>query len=801
MVALLLLAGSGVSRAQSAVFGPGLDATLASAEPTEPMTVVVTFHGEGAIDASQVQALTDLGISQGVFFESLPIAGIVATPDQILQVAGMSGVRSIWANEQQTYFNKDARDLTGVNKLVSDSGMRNAMGLPFSGKNVGVVVHDSGIDASHPDLRHVVQNVQGATNPHGVDDLAPIVYLEDQENTDLGSGHGTHVAGTVGGTGQQSGGQHAGVAPGADMIGYGSGAVLLILDTIGGFDWTITNQFRYGIRVITNSWGSGGTFNPDHPINVASYAAYKRGITVLFAAGNSGPDEDTHNPYAVAPWVISVGAGTKAATLVDFSSRGVEGDSGNFTTPDNRSWTYFNEPTIVAPGVDIISTRATTGSLPLLAAEADVDVLGANAAFYTHMSGTSMATPHAAGIVALILEANPSLSPDEVKDILQRSATNMPGRESWEVGSGYVNAYAAVQMALGLRDYGTTRTSTRDFNAFVDSDRIDTAFSIDFNPRPELSADGNRMAFQVPAGLTTLAARFSAGGVAGETGNPIYPVLIAPDGTEYLSGTTLLFTLEYARAQIVTSPMPGTWTLEIRGIQNGTGNNTVSLPEQVDGKISFETVNGFTGLNDIDGHPASAAIQSAVAEQLIDGLPGGNYAPDQRLTRIELAEYLVLGAGIRQGDGSTTFGDVSADKAPFAEAVATRGSALRDRAQIADGVLETSGSFNPSGSVSRADLAYSLVQSLGLSSAAAGFEGSVTANYNGTRVPVTDADGLGPKAGYVQIAIDLGLLNVFFDLSQGAFDAEPTVTARFEPTANATRADYAVAAVRYFAQY
>lgn len=801
LFALLLAFGSGPSFAQNAVFGPGLDATLASALPTEQLTVVVTFDGEGPLDAAQVGALEGIGISQGIFFQSLPIAGVVATPSQILEIAGMNGVRSIWPNEELTYFNEDARHLTGVTKVVEDSDLRNAMGMPYSGKGITVVVHDSGVDGNHPDLNHLVQNVQAATNPHAVDEMLPINYLEDQDNTDLGSGHGTHVAGSFGGTGQQSGGQHAGVAPGADMIGYGSGAVLLILDSIGGFDWTITNQFRYGIKVITNSWGSSGTFNPDHPVNVASYAAYKRGITVLFAAGNAGPDEGTHNPYGVAPWVISVGAGTKDAKLIDFSSRGVKGDSGTFTTADNQPWTYFNEPTVVAPGVDIISTRATTGSLPFLEAEADANALGANAAFYTHMSGTSMATPHVAGIVALMLEANPLLSPDEVKDIVARSATNMPGRESWEVGSGYVNAYAAVQMALGLREYGSTRTSTRDWNAYVDAERNDTPFTIDYNPSPLLSADGNQTTVQVPAGVTTLAVRFNAEGVLGETGNPIYPVLIAPDGTEYSNGTTLLFTLEYGRANIVSSPMAGTWIIEIRGIQNGTGNNVVSVPEVVEGNVSLTTVNGFQGLNDIDGHPAEAAIQSAVAAKLIDGLPSGNFSPGAAISRIELAEFLVIGAGIRQGDGSSTFGDVSGARAAWAEAVASRGAAMRDLEQIADGVMEAGGSFNPNGTVSRTDLAYALVQSLGLGDVAATFDGAITADFNGTRVPVTDANNLGDKTGYVQVAIDLGLINVYFDLSQGEFDAEPTVTARFEPATNATRGDYAVAALRYFAQF
>src|SRR5690606_8166435 len=109
------------------------------------------------------------------------------------------------------------------------------------------------------------------------------------------------------------------------------------------------------IRIISNSWGSSGPFDPTDPVSIASYEAYKRGIVTVFAAGNSGPGEDTHNPYAQAPWVISVGAARKDGSLEPFSSRGKRFESASFTMPDGREWTYANEPTIVATGVDVIS--------------------------------------------------------------------------------------------------------------------------------------------------------------------------------------------------------------------------------------------------------------------------------------------------------------------------------------------------------------------------------------------------------------------------------------------------------------
>jgi serine protease AprX len=152
---------------------------------------------------------------------------------------------------------------------------------------------------------------------------------------------------------------------------------------------------------------------------------------VVFAAGNAGPDNNTLNPYSVAPWVIGVAAGNKdGLTLADFSSRGVPGDP-------------LYQPTITAPGVGIVAARAVTGAITPLGAPDDIS-LGADAIRYTHMSGTSMATPHVAGVVALLLQANPALSPDQIRSTLRSTATALPGYAAHEAGAGYVNAFAAV---------------------------------------------------------------------------------------------------------------------------------------------------------------------------------------------------------------------------------------------------------------------------------------------------------------------------------------------------------------------
>ena len=421
---------------------------LATAAPADRLEVIVAFDQTGPLQASQVQALRLLGIVQGRSMRVLPMAGVMATPLQISRIAQRGDVRSIRLNRNLAYYNHDARRITGVDALQADPY------LGYTGAGVTVMVNDSGIDATHADLKFgekVVQNVQALGNVHALADFLPVTVLENQLNTDISSGHGTHCAGTVGGTGARSNGEQRGVAPGAKIVGYGSGAVISILDAIGGFDYAISHKDSYGapLKVISNSWGSSGAFDPNDPVNLASYAAYKAGIVSVFAAGNDGPDANTHNPYAQAPWVVSVGATDKDGALADFSSRGNPGESGSFTMPDGSSWTYVNQPSVVAPGVGIASTRALTGLLPVLAAPEDA-ALGTQAAFYTHMSGTSMATPHVAGIVALLYEANPGLDPLEVKQILQQTANPVAGRAAFEVGSGQVDALEAAQVSKAL---------------------------------------------------------------------------------------------------------------------------------------------------------------------------------------------------------------------------------------------------------------------------------------------------------------------------------------------------------------
>ncbi|MEX2149721.1 MAG: S8 family serine peptidase [Steroidobacteraceae bacterium] len=808
IVAALFFLLSAVTAQAAAPLGPSLREALNDAAPGDGLEVIVSFTGDGALTASQISALRELGL-KGIYFRSLPIAGVIATKSQTAQLATLPGVRSLWLNDLLEYENDGSTEITGVDRARTDSQLRSFNGLPFSGKGVGVLINDSGIDGTHADLMyptHVVQNVAGQTNLHAVDDLLPITYTEDVPNTDIGSGHGTHVAGIVGATGARSGGLYEGVAPGASLVGYGSGAVIFILDSIGGFDYALTNQARYGIRVVSNSFGAtsdvGTDFNPDHPTNIATKRLADRNIVIVFSAGNSGSGESTiTGNFKKAPWVVLAAAGNKTGNLANFSSRGLADKKGTVVI-DGETFEWEDRPTITTPGVNVISARASTGSNWDDLADETIPL--AFRPFYTPLSGTSMSAPHLSGIVALMLEANPQLHWSDVKRILQRTATNLPGEESWETGTGYANAHAAVAMARGLRtDYGSTVNLYRTFNSVPDISVLrDETHPIAFMP---VGTSGS-VQFTVSADEVRVAAS------AFVSNNTVAVVLIDPQGTRY--GSAISLPLLGPSIAASAPARPGVWTLTVRGIGSVSGvaldplglTNGTAVPATINVRLKTWKVNGFTGLSDISGHPAEGMIEFAVRERLVDGLSKGVFKPDSPLTRGQLADYLTAGAGIRQFlplSGVKTFADTNGALVPFAEATTVRGAAIKDRAHRFDGVIRTAnGKFNPNGSVNRADLAYSLVQSLGLQDVARAFNGDLTVRYNDTRIPIEDAgDVPADLRGYVQLALDLPVMNAYFTLEQGPFDLVPKIKARFKPSATITRAAYASYMNHYFDVY
>ncbi|WP_373318436.1 S8 family serine peptidase [Alteromonas salexigens] len=795
-VALALPAGTAMAKTYDSDL-----ASLFAENPQSLEQVIVTFEGNGSPTAAQLSALDALGINVGVSLGNLPIVGVLATKSQIDALYARDDVVSVWHNDELELENHESTQITGVQALRADRDLRNN-GIPFSGRGIAVVVNDSGVDGTHSDLAfpdHVVQNVLAQTNLRSFSDLAPITYQENVANTDIGGGHGTHVAGTVGGNGAQSSGLHAGVAPGADIIGYGSGAGLFILDTLGGFDYALTHQYDYNIRVISNSFGStsdtGSDFNPDHPTNVATKALADRGIITVFSAGNSGPGESTiTGNFKKAPWVITVAAGDKDGNLADFSSRGVDGKGGEVVV-DGEVFTWEDRPTVTAPGVDVISARASTSSLGGLSAQDDAEMIEpAQLPYYTISSGTSMAAPHVSGIVALMLEANPNLQWQDVKRILQQTATPMAELDAWEAGAGYVNAHAAVNAVVnGEEVYGDTVKLNREFNAFANVSVGDSfTRSTTYIPAGESPTE----TFEVAADVSLVIANASI-----ETATAF--VLEDPAGNRYGSGIGL--PVLGSSVGTVAPGMAGTWKLYSRGIGSISGvsvdplglTNGVGVPGTNEVNIRLLVTDGYTGIDDAQGHPAQPFIEYVVSQRLMDA-KGNGFKPDAPLRRGELADALTLSADVRQALAGNTqqFFDSNKNNAAAINSVTATGSVLADKTMTDAPLMMPSSNdvFDTKGKVNREAMAYSMVQALGLQEQAQAFnpDDDIVAVVFDQAVVVADTDEVAPEMrGYVQQALAMGLFQVRVEVEQGAFDTQPTLKAYFEPAAVVSRGEAA----------
>ena len=314
--------------------------------------------------------------------------------------------------------------------------------LGYDGAGIGVAIVDSGIAAWHDDLTNRVVH------------FADFVNRQSQPYDDYG--HGTHVAGIIAGTGQSSGGVRRGIAPGAQIVALkaldatGDGNVSHV---VAALDYAIRHRAAFNIRIINLSVAAGvyESYNSD-PLTLAARRAVDAGIVVITAAGNLGRDTSGAAQSSGitapgnAPWVLTVGASNDHGTVdrsddtvATFSSRGPSLIDGAV------------KPDLVAPGVGIESL-ADAGSVLFVtrpAARRWGSVRTTTEPYMT-LSGTSMAAPVVAGTVALMLQANPSLSPDNVKAILQRTATVHGRYDQFTQGAGFLNARGAVELARSL---------------------------------------------------------------------------------------------------------------------------------------------------------------------------------------------------------------------------------------------------------------------------------------------------------------------------------------------------------------
>jgi serine protease AprX len=693
------------------------------------VNAAVVYHNP--VTDADITTLRQLGVLLGQRYHVLPVVTVTATKRQILQISQLSTVRAIYSNRTVKILAEPGNGLTGTERVKTDAELTAANGgQTVTGRNVTVAVLDTGLDSTHGDLSgRVVRNVStvGAAGL-GVNFTYPIT-VEGLPNTDPVSGHGTFVGGVIAGNGARSSGRYTGVAPGAKLVGVSVGT-LDLLSVIEGFDYLLWKRQELGIKVVNCSFSADTLYDPNDPVSVATRMLTDRGVSVVFSAGNNGPGMDTLNPYAMAPWVVSVGATDEEGQLADFSSRG--------------SFTKLSGPSLVAPGVNVVSLRATgvdVNGLLNLGLGGDLSRLSAQDILnYTVGSGTSFSAPQVTGTIALMLDVNPSLTPAQIKDILQRTATPLPPYYRYEVGAGMLNAHAAVlEAAFSARRMGMFRATLDRQQARYVNDPLRM-----FSGTVPLGLLGLLGTFTANINIpqNTLMASVQVAWGPQTSINDLSMQLISPNGVPGPLVNTLNLPVLTGRREraVVKNPTPGTWGVKLTHTLIGT-------PQSFTGTL--ETTHAeYPPLSDIGGltNVAKAEVYQNLRSFLM-ATSGNRFRPQSTVSRYDLASALVVGGRVPQYmAGQPRFTDTTGRVTRnIVESVqsAPVGSLFTD--------ASPGGPFRPNDRATRLTAAIALVRAAGLR--------SLAESLAGTSLPLTDAFSIPSNLrGYVKVALDRGLM-------------------------------------------
>ncbi len=318
------------------------------------------------------------------------IAGSVSTED-LVTLSKLPGVVMVELDGILQVSNSDVKDVHGVWGIYEDTG--------YDGTGSVVAIIDTGIDDEHVGLDDL-------DDDNSTDDPKVIAFFDAVNNASVtdgstepydGNGHGSHCAGTTAGTGAPTY-EHTGMAPQAQLVGVkvlsdsGSGSFAQVML---GMEWTVEKRHEFNIRVASMSLGGFGaiewTSDEEESVNRMANEMVRNGIALFIAAGNSAVSAQIGTPGS-AEDVITVGAIDKDTAIAIYSSQG--------PTEEGRV-----KPNIAFVGSSVMSVEANTGT------------------GYEALSGTSMATPGAAGVAALMYQANPDLSPFDIRNIMQETST------------------------------------------------------------------------------------------------------------------------------------------------------------------------------------------------------------------------------------------------------------------------------------------------------------------------------------------------------------------------------------------
>ena len=420
-------------------------------------STTVMVHGtdiaaaRAAVDATGMALVTE--------FEKIGVAVASGTAAQIEAARTQPGVTYLEGNTPIEFFQETSNVATRGAEAVST--LTGTDGSALDGSGVSVAVIDSGVDPTHPYLQNedgtsaVVANLKSLCLIESDTGTDCVVRVPNSVDTDTisGGGHGMHVSGIVAGrpTTLADGGQLQGAAPGASLVSISTGAVLLIVGADSALNWVLENheapcgegvsaEICPPIKVTNNSYGpvGGGEFDPNSATVKLQRALVDEGVVTVWAAGNDGGDgsESVTNPAGQDPTggILSVASyydedtGTRDGVVSEYSSRG--------QATDPSTW-----PDLSAPGENITSSCRVY--LPICSTGGDWRSGTGLPGFgdYNTISGTSMAAPHIAGIVAQLFEADPTATPAEIEAALKSTTYKFTDGAVYETVGGYSTSF------------------------------------------------------------------------------------------------------------------------------------------------------------------------------------------------------------------------------------------------------------------------------------------------------------------------------------------------------------------------
>ena len=424
---------------------------LAMAIPSSPVsagsTEQVFVHADTVENARA--AVNASGLTLITTWDRIGVAVASGTASQIAAARTRPGVSYVEHDQPIT--------LSQFTANTATRGEQARASLGLDGRGVSVAVIDTGVDGTHPYFRNpdgssaVKRNLKNVCGPiSGLPNDSCFLDLTAVNDTDTLSvgGHGTHVAGIVAGRDVQisDGSRLHGAAPGATVIGLSVGAGLSILGADAALNWVLEHHANPcagcpPIKVTNNSYGpsGGGTFDPNSATAKLQRALAAEGVVTVWAAGNDGPDNTATSPPGQDPTggILMVASyddlntGTRDGNISDFSSRGAPGQPATY-------------PDIAAPGSNITSACR----LYLVVCSTGLDPRNGpgplDISTFNTISGTSMAAPHVAGIVAQLFQRNPNATAAQIEAAVKSTAYKFPTWDPREAGAGLIDAYAAA---------------------------------------------------------------------------------------------------------------------------------------------------------------------------------------------------------------------------------------------------------------------------------------------------------------------------------------------------------------------